>query len=124
MIEPNEKLLPGNVVMCGKEPYKLHPLDVLNITTKEFYRKSYSSIPLTPEILVGWCGLKFIEHYFNDGTDTWQDDEYINVIKRKDEDHFVLLYKGSHIAMDQNLHSFQNLIYFLTRKDMIINIPN
>ena len=124
MIQPNEKLLPGNVVMYhgvenGDMPCKL---DAADIYQNSWLPELHSPIPLTHEILVQWCGIGQIGGFYE-----------LNI------GGLIILFPMSitgilsimdagldsiNIKCPEHLHTLQNLIYFLSGEEMPVNIPN
>ena len=126
MIQPNEKLLPGNVVMYnhedGDRAIKLSSYVIFEIATDKINQRSFSPIPLTPEILVQWCGFRQIAGFYEFHTDRFIFlfpmsiigklsimDSYLDSINMKSPEH---------------LHTLQNTVYFLSGEEMPVNIPN
>ena len=122
MIQANEKLLPGNVVMWHDRPYTLDAKDIWHISIDiKSFRNTLSPIPLTPEVLVGWCGFEKNYYYYyiksgqikiaidfdNANASIWQGEG--NVIN---------------IVRPEYLHTLQNLIYFLTGEELVVTIPS
>jgi len=117
MIQPNEKLLPGNVVMWRNRFYTLTKGDIYSM---DYLRNFYSPIPLTPEILVQWCGAS---QYIN-RPNKWVFDNRIEITKYENIDGYDVYFKNSFVRTISHLHELQNLIYFLSGEEMPVNIPN
>jgi len=124
MIQPNEKLLPGNVVMYHGHkdvPQILDALKIYNISYSDsYYPLVYSPIPLTPEILVKWCGFdEFCNQYCKK---IGEIDLTIDLNKK-------IIFIGDktgdmiNAKFPEHLHQLQNLVYFLTGEELVVTIP-
>jgi len=119
MIQPNEKLLSGNVVMWRNRFYTLTKGDIYSM---DYLRNFYSPIPLTPEILVQWCGFKQIAGFYELNTDN-----LIILFPMSITGVLSIMDAGLdsiNIKCPDHLHTLQNLIYFLSGEEMPVNIPN
>mgnify|MGYP000550092966 CR=1 FL=1 len=125
MIQPNEKLLPGNVVMCnheyGDRAIKLSSYVIFEIATDKINQRSFSPIPLTTEILVQWCG--FTKGFYAYGAIMGKcnvcidfDDDFLSIVDSNGT--------AVNVKLPEHLHTLQNLIYFLSGEEMPVNIPN
>lgn len=124
MIHSNEKLLPGNVVMYnhedGDRPIKLTSYVVFEIATDKVNQRSFSPIPLTPEVLVGY---KIAEwSIYHQG---WHCGNF--VLRENHDGGFRVYFVKDRInAIHENvahLHTLQNLIYFLSGEELVVTIP-
>ena len=123
MIQPNEKLLPGNVVMWRNRFYTLTKGDIYSM---DYLRNFYSPIPLTPEILVQWCGFIKDEFWWGDGINYFGNGT-VDVCFGNEEVSDIL--DGVYFGQDKipgitHLHTLQNTVYFLSGEEMPVNIPN
>jgi hypothetical protein len=122
MIQPNEKLLPGNVVMWHDKPYTLDAKDIWHISIDiKTFRNVLSPIPLTPEILVQWCG--FTKGFYAYGAIMGKCNVSIDF-----EDGFLAIVDSNgsavNVKLPDHLHTLQNTVYFLSGEEMPVNIPN
>jgi len=125
MIQPNEKLLPGNVVMYhgNKDVHQiLDALKIYNISYSDsYYPLVYSPIPLTPEILVQWCGFdRLIDRYWKN----YPGGAIIILLIGENENEFKLKFGAEQFVNITHLHTLQNTVYFLSGEEMPVNIPN
>lgn len=114
MIQPNEKLLPGNVVMWHDKPYTLDAKDIWHISIDiKTFRNVISPIPLTPEILASYAIIK-------------QNLGDIKLLVSSVEGKWVteVYFKGEFVRIISHLHELQNTVYFLSGEEMPVNIPN
>jgi len=118
MINSNEKLLPGNVVMWRNRFYTLTKGDIYSM---DYLRNFYSPIPLTPEILVQWCGWRTAgnKHILYIGNIGLIINLSRGILVISDTDGDMV-----NVAFPEHLHTLQNLIYFLSGEEMPVNIPN
>jgi len=122
MIQPNEKLLPGNVVMWHDKPYTLDAKDIWHISIDiKTFRNVLSPIPLTPEILVQWCGFdRLIDRYWKN----YPGGAIIILLIGEKENEFKLKFGAEQFVNINHLHTLQNTVYFLSGEEMPVNIPN
>lgn len=122
MIQPNEKLLPGNVVMWHDKPYTLDAKDIWHISIDiKTFRNVLSPIPLTPEILVQWCGFdKLIDRYWKN----YPGGAIVILLIGEKENEFKLKFGAEQFVNITYLHTLQNTVYFLSGEEMPVNIPN
>ena len=123
MIQSNEKLLPGNVVMYnhedGDRAIKLSSYVIFEIATDKINQRSFSPIPLTPEILVQWCGCS--KHTTE--KDMYQNKVGLWIVKVEGkEEYFMRGFSPLHTI--KYLHEFQNVSYCNSGEEMPVNIPN
>ena len=122
MIQPNEKLLPGNVVMWHDKPYTLDAKDIWHISIDiKTFRNVLSPIPLTPDILVLWCGFdRLIDRYWKN----YPGGAIIILLIGEKENEFKLKFGAEQFVNIHHLHTLQNTVYFLSGEEMPVNIPN
>ena len=122
MIKSNEKLLPGNVVMWHDKPYTLDAKDIwhLSIGIKPF-RNALSPIPLTPEVLVGWCGWNRDKNKY---WKSWGKNGFHIILWDDYYDAFKLELGLHHYKVLDTLNHLQNLFYFLTGEELVVTIPS
>jgi len=126
MIQPNEKLLPGNVVMYnhedGDRAIKLSSYVIFEIATDKINQRSFSPIPLTPEVLTDWCGFRQFSGFYELNTNA-----LIVMFPLNISGVLSIMDAGLdsiNIKCPEHLHTLQNLIYFLSGEEMPVNIPN
>ena len=121
MIQPNEKLLPGNVVMRYNTAVKLTPKYVYYFSEgKMQFGNIYSPIPLTPEILVKWCGWNRDKNKY---WKSWGKNGFHIILWDDYYDAFKLELGLHHYKVLDTLNHLQNLFYFLTGEEMVVTIP-
>ncbi|MEN6413454.1 MAG: hypothetical protein ABFC84_11980 [Veillonellales bacterium] len=121
MIQANEKLLPGNVVMIYDMVTVLDIENIYAISKYDPHSKSFSPIPLTTEVLVEWCGWnrdknKYWKSWGNNGFHIILWDDYYNAFKLELGLH--------HYKVLDTLNNLQNLFYFLTGEELVVTIPS
>jgi len=123
MIQPNEKLLPGNVVMYLGKPMALTAHTVFNIATSptEEYSTFFSPIPLTPEVLVEWCGWNRDKNKY---WKSWGKNGFHIILWDDYYDAFKLELGLHHYKVLDTLNHLQNLFYFLTGEELVVTIPS
>lgn len=120
MIQANEKLLPGNVVMCPQCPTTLDAYDIFNIYTLKDYCNIFSPIPLTPEVLVEWCGWNRDKNKY---WKSWGKNGFHIILWDDYYDAFKLELGLHHYKVLDTLNHLQNLFYFLTGEELVVTIP-
>lgn len=123
MIQPNEKLLPGNVVMYLGKPMALTAHTVFNIATSptEEYSTFFSPIPLTPEVLTDWCGFRQFSGFYELNTNA-----LIVMFPLNISGVLSIMDAGLdsiNIKCPEHLHTLQNLIYFIAGQEMEVRMP-
>jgi len=121
MIQSNEKLLPGNVVMCNKSntPVVLYAIGIYRIAEEDL-NEDYSPIPLTPEVLVEWCGWNRDKNKY---WKSWGKNGFHIILWDDYYDAFKLELGLHHYKVLDTLNHLQNLFYFLTGEELVVTIP-